>query len=302
MTQYTSYDVVGKQEDISAIISNITPTKTPFQSSIGNETCDNTLFQWQEDSIRDVAVNAQVEGFTAAASARTPTVMRNNVTQIMQDTFQVSGTNDRVKKYGRAKETAYQASKASAGLKRDLEHALVGTAQTLVNSGASTARKMNGAQAQISEDMYVYTGGTSTKMDEADVLAALELAYDAGADPSTIMVTPTNSKEVALFAAASGRYRTIPTGGSDKTVVNAVNLYVSPFGEQRVVLNRFLKAKQTLIYTPDMWSKVTLRPWFRETLAKTGDNTTTMIVGEFSLKHKNELASALIDESVDPNA
>jgi hypothetical protein len=63
------------------------------------------------------------------------------------------------------------------------------------------------------------------------------------------------------------------------------------------VLNRFLKAKDTLVYDPEMWKKVTLRPWFRETLAKTGDNTTMMIVGEFSLKHKNQRASAVIRES-----
>lgn len=299
MSQYTSYDVVGKQEDISDIISNITPTKTPFQTSIGNETCDNLLFQWQEDSIRDVAANAQIEGFTAAASARTPTVMRNNVTQILQDTFQVSGTNDRVKKYGRAKETAYQASKAAAGLKRDLEHAFVGTAQTLVNTSAAVARQMAGVQAQVDATMYTYTGGTGVVPTEVHLVDALQDVYDEGADPSVIMVTPTNSRTVAAFASASGRYRTINTGtSSDKTIVNAVNLYVSPFGEQRVVLNRFMQAKRTLIYTPDMWSKVTLRPWFRETLAKTGDNTTTMIVGEFSLKHKNALASAIIEEDV----
>jgi hypothetical protein len=77
-------------------------------------------------------------------------------------------------------------------------------------------------------------------------------------------------------------------------IVNTVNLYVSPFGEQKVELNRFLKAKNTLIYEPEMWMQATLRPWTRETLAKTGDAEKQMIIGEFSLKHKNFGAGALI--------
>ena len=42
---FTNYEVIGKVEDVSDIISNISPTDTPFQSSIGKETIKNTLFQ-----------------------------------------------------------------------------------------------------------------------------------------------------------------------------------------------------------------------------------------------------------------
>jgi hypothetical protein len=34
---YQTYDQVGIAEDISDIISNISPTKTPFSTAIGNE-------------------------------------------------------------------------------------------------------------------------------------------------------------------------------------------------------------------------------------------------------------------------
>jgi hypothetical protein len=43
-----------------------------------------------------------------------------------------------------------------------------------------------------------------------------------------------------------------------------------------------------------MWTQATLRPWTRQTLAKTGDAEKQMIVGEFSLKHKNYAASAMV--------
>jgi hypothetical protein len=54
-TLWDTYQQVGIKEDVDDIISNLSPTKTPLQTSIGRETCDNTLFQWQEDSSRATA-------------------------------------------------------------------------------------------------------------------------------------------------------------------------------------------------------------------------------------------------------
>ena len=79
-----------------------------------------------------------------------------------------------------------------------------------------------------------------------------------------------------------------------------MDLYVSPFGEVKVYLNRFLKAGDTLVFDPENWKQCTLRGWTRETLAKDGDNMKMMIVGEFSLKHKNQKASAVIREGAAP--
>jgi hypothetical protein len=299
MAMITTYEAVGIKEDISDVITNISPTKTPFQSAIGNEKVTQTLFQWQEDSLRNVAVNAVAEGADASDATIVPTVMRSNVTQILQETVKVSGTMDVVSTYGRAKESAYQLAKSSAQVKRDLENAYVGTKQTKVTGDDTTptARKCAGYQAQIAAGSITYTGAGPAPLDEPHLLTALQNAYTAGADPSTVSVTPSNSLIVAAFAKASGRYRTINDGSDTNTkVVNAVDLYVSPFGPVRVIINRFQATGDTLIYDPSMWSKATLRPWFRETLAKTGDSLRQQIVGEFSLKHKNFAASSLVVE------
>jgi hypothetical protein len=146
-------------------------------------------------------------------------------------------------------------------------------------------------------------------MTEANLLTALQQCYGNGAEPDTVMVTPNNALTVAGFAkavapgatsAASVAYRSRLIGQETK-LVNAVDIYMSPFGEVKVVLNRFLKnltpptgVAYTLVYDSSMWVKATLRPWFRQALAITGDFTPQMIVGEFSLKHKNFLASTLI--------
>jgi hypothetical protein len=291
MTQFRSFDTVGKKEEVADIISNLTPTKTPFISQIGSEKVSNTLFQWQEDSLRAVQANAQVEGFTATSATLTPTTMRSNVTQILEKTIFVSGSVDAIDHYGRAKESAYQLSKAMAEVKRDLEHACVGTRQTQVVGNSTTARQFDGFQAQVAAAQLVATGGAATPLSENNLLECLQRLWAEGVDPSVLMVTAADARTVAGFAASAGRERDFSTG---KKIVNAVDLYVSPFGEVKVQLNRFLNAGDSLIYDPDMWKLVSFRPWFRETLAKTGDRTMMMVVGEYSLKHKNRLASGII--------
>jgi Family of unknown function (DUF5309) len=301
MALYDTFAQVGKKEDITDVISNISPTKTPFQTSIGGIKVWNTLFQWQEDSLATAnGANYQIEGFTAVDATLIPTVMRSNYTQIFQKTIKVSNTADAVSTYGRAKEAAYQMAKAAAEVKRDLEMTLVGNATQTAVAGASgvTARQMAGVTAQIAAGALTKTGATSNPITEALLLTNLQACYTNGAEPNTIMVTPADSLVIAGFAAATGRLRDL-TDLSDNAqkIVNAVTVYVSPFGEQKVVLNRFLYQYETIIYDPMMWKLATLRPWTRETLAKTGDNLMMMIVGEFSLQHKNYLATGRIQKS-----
>ncbi|MHC2284431.1 SU10 major capsid protein [Bradyrhizobium barranii] len=284
--------MVGIKEEVSDVITNLSPRKTPFQNGIGNEKVTQPLFQWQEDSLRAPATNAAVEGADASFITAVPTVMRNNYTQIFTEAVQVSDRADIVSTYGRKREMAYQMAKSSAAIKRDREIALIGNAQVKAAGSSSVASTMASFQQQLDSSTVSYMGA-STNLSEAGLVTALQSAFVAGAEPTRIMVTPSNSVIISAFASAAGRYRTI-TGSDAKKIVNVVNLYVSPFGEQKVEINRWLKAKNTLIYDPDMWTNITLRPWERKELAKTGDSSKAMLLGEFSLKHKNFFASAAV--------
>ena len=304
-TFFKTYDQIGIKEDISDVISNISPTKTPFQSLIKTEKVANRLFQWQEDSLAGVADNAQLEGFTASDSTLNPTVMRSNYTQIMQKTVNVSATADVVSTYGRAKETAYQLSKKADELKRELEFHLVGKAQnaTAGADGSSARRFGNVFGTDVNSDQIIAASVTvdlsSAALTEASILSVNQKMFEAGSEAKYIMIKPADSLIVAGFSAASGRTRDF---GADKTLVNVVDLYVSPFGEQKVVLNRFLRATDAILFDPAMWSLVTLRPWTRELLAKTGDHDRHLIVGEFSLKHKNYAATGRVTGLTGSNA
>ena len=303
MATYTTYDTVGIKEDVSDVISNLSPTKTPFQTMIGTDTTKNRQFQWLEDSLRAVQANAKVEGFTAADATLTPPTLRSNYTQILEKTIKVSATEDAVDQYGRAKETAYQLMKAGEEVKRDLEHAFVGLAQAATaGDSSSNARLTASASSLVTNSTNRWymgattplggTTGTAAALSETALLGIGQAAYNVGAEPSVFMIKPADSLIVAGFTGASGRTRNFNDG--TKTLVNVVDLYVSPFGEYKVVLNRFQKADHAWLLDPGMWKAVWLRKWTREPLAKTGDASVNMIVGEVGLKHKNFAGDGLI--------
>jgi hypothetical protein len=304
--EYTVYEVIGKKEDVSDIISNISPTDTPFQSMIGKESVSNVLFQWQEDELAAAAANAQYDGFDASEIAASPTTLRENYTQILAKAIKVAATTDAVNRYGRAKETAYQLSKRGAELKRDLEYVLLnaqaggkGTLNNLTltsmgnsaNVAANAARTMKSFQAQVDSSLLNKTGGSGTAMTETLLNTTLQELFDAGANPTTLMIPPGEALNIASYAAATGRERDI---GNEKKLVNAVNVYVSPFGEVKVILNRFQSSIDHLVFNPSDWKLAVLRAWERVPLAKVGDSERHMIVGEYSLKHSNVKASAIV--------
>ena len=201
-----------------------------------------------------------------------------------------------VSTYGRAKETAYQLSKKSAELKREMEYALVGVAQNAVAGSTSVARKFGNVWGNDSAgtaiiNSSVITAAGAVALTEAMILATNQKLYEAGGDASYLMIKPADSLIVAGFAAASGRTRDFQEGTK---LVNVVDIYVSPFGTQKVVLNRFMKADAALLFDPANWKKATLRPFSRTLLAKTGDADRHFIVGEFGLKHTNYKATGAI--------
>ena len=54
---YTRYDAKGIREDLSNTIHNISPEETPLLSNIPKETCSNTYYEWQTDSLAAASVS-----------------------------------------------------------------------------------------------------------------------------------------------------------------------------------------------------------------------------------------------------
>jgi len=288
MSTYTTYDQVGLKESVADIITDITPFDTPAMTMFKDEKVGARTFSWLEDSLAAAGSNAAVEGADASMATLTNAVERTNNTQILTKAFQVSATADAVGTYGRAKETAHQLGKALKEIKRDAEFALVGADQAAVGGSSSVARQMASAIAQIST---VEAGG-SAALTEAMLLSAGQTAYNAGSDVDTFMIKPADAQIVAGFSASAGRNREIAQG---KTLVNAIDLYVSPYGEYRVVLNRHLESSHALLIDPSMFKTCTLRPFTRTLLSKSGDSDKHFVVGEMSCKHMNFADSVKIN-------
>ena len=111
------------------------------------------------------------------------------------------------------------------------------------------------------------------------------------------MIKPADSTVIAGFtrsAVGSGNARQEHFVNGGRTLMNVVDVYISPYGEQRVVMNRFMKTSVALMYDPANWKICELRPMTRELLAKDGDADKHMMVTEYGLKHTNYKASGLI--------
>lgn len=301
-----TYSQIGKAEDVDSLISNVTPTETPYLSSLGSQKVSARNPEWQEDSIRAAAQNQKVEGAEYAVVDRDPTVMRENYTQILADAFMVSATADTIKTHGRARETAYQLVKTGKALKLDLEFALIGQVQNASVATASTARVMGNilgqdastnAMASNSFDVQSTVSGVgdgTAAFAEGDVIHAMELAYNAGVPGKVLMIPPGYAKTIGAFSSASGAYTAGRDLGDSKTLVMAIEILVTPYGTCKVVLNRQMEANTGLLYDPSYHKLGKLRGWKKEPLAKTGDNEKYGMVGEFTFIHRNYNESVIL--------
>jgi hypothetical protein len=308
-----SYDLVGLAEDVEDAIFNISPTETPFLTMAKRKKATATLHQWQTDSLSAAAANRAIEGDDSTYATASPTTMLSNYTQISKKTVMVSGTADAVRKYGRKEEFAYQIAKRGKELKRDIENALV-TNQASSAGGSGTARSSAGIESMITNRVLgtgnttgttpgysagtwaAPTDGTATAMTEGDLVSALELAWQDGGDPGTIMVNSALKRKIATFGGANKFSGVQVNQGrtAQAVVIGGVDLYISDFGEHKVVLNRYQRAGTLLCLDREYMSVAFLRPIKFEERAKTGDATRGELLCEYTLVAENPDAHAKI--------
>lgn len=306
---YDRYDLVGVREELSDVISNISPTDTPFMSNIGKSSADNTQFDWQTDVLDAPGTNAHVEGDDTTAGAVTPTVRYINYTQIFKKSFTISGTAERVKKAGRKSEIAYQTAKKGKEMKRDQEKAFTSGA-VAVAGNSTTARVTAGLDAWLftndsngtSGTAYTFAGGvpttartdgTNRAWSETLLKEGLLAQYNAGGEVTMLMVSPLKKQETSAFAGIA-EIRVAVNGAKPATVIGAVDVYVSDFGPLEIVPNRFMPTDLAYLIDPSQAKKRVLRPYFAEPLAKTGDAEKWHMIEEAGLEVTNEQAHAVI--------
>lgn len=323
-----TFSMVGIREDLSDTISNISPTETPFYSMCKKGKTGSRTPEWQKDTLANPdPTNAVIEGDDPGNDTLTSPTRLKNVVQLFDKVAQVSTTAQAVNTAGRANELKYQVAKKSKEIKRDIEVVITGNFASVLGA-SGTAGKTGGAEAwletNVSRDaggsdggfntgtgiVDAATDGSTRAFTETLLKSAIKDSWDSGGEPRLIMVNGDLKQTASSFAGIATLYR--DTAGSMKqaSIVGAADVYVSDFGEHKIVPNRFMSAgtgrsagsnglypgRTALILDPGKWELLMLQPFKVEPLAKTGHSDRRMICVELTLKCEDEAANAAVTD------
>jgi hypothetical protein len=280
----------GIREDLSNIIYNIAPDETPFMSGIGKGSCDNTYFEWQIDTLSDpMNDNRQVEGDDASVLAVVEPDRVGNYTQISSKAVRSSGTSEAVDFAGRKSTQAYQMAKRAKELKTDMELMLLLAGQAPAAGGTGVARATGSVGHWITSNAVA-----GTSVSEGDIKEVMEQAWQAGASPDILMCDGVIKQAISALSQSVSELRTAANDKSPAYVVAAVDVYVSDFGNLKIVPNRLMPAQTAYFLDYEYWDITYLRNFATYDIARTGDSEAQMLIVEYGLRSKNEKANAKI--------
>lgn len=306
---FETFQAIGRREDLTDVIHDLSPTETPFMSAIGKGTAKNTYHEWQTDALASaVGTNAVLEGDNPSNDSATPTVRLGNYTQLSDKVIQVSSAQRASTNAGRGDELSYQLQKRSKELKRDMEVRLTGNYASVAGVSDTTARACAGFEAWIQTNDSRGTNGTNTAFTSGIQAAAtdgdqrvftesllkdvLQLCWENGGEPTMLMVGAFNKKVASAFSGIADAIR--DTGNKRATIVGAADVYVSDFGTLNIIPNRFSRSRSALVVDPSMWKLCYYQPFKTEELAKTGHADRRMLSVEFTLEACNEKSSGCV--------
>lgn len=312
---FATYQAIGNREDLTDMIYNIAPTETPFMSMAARTKAYMTKHEHQTDSLTAATAGGQVvEGNSPSNTTVTPSVRVFNYTEIQQQAFQISGTQNAVRHAGRAEEVAYQLIKYGNVLKRNMEAALTG-ANGAVSGATGTARVSASLESWMSTNWTTQNASatsaasegfsssnlctapvdatTPATVTEANVKAVIRGAWTQGGKPDVLLCGPYNKVKISGFSGILTNNIFQQAGGQAK-IVAAADGYVSDFGTFKVIPSRFNRDRTISILDMDYWAVAYLRPFQQTALAKVGDSDQRMILAEYTLESRNQAASGKV--------
>lgn len=317
-----TYDNRVIREDLQEQYSMISPEEVPFQTAIGTATAaTNTYHEWPILALAAPdSANRVLEGEDApAVDTGTLPSRVGNYTQISDKRVKTSHTSEAVDAAAEnVQRIAKQVALKMRELKRDIEVMLLQNIEAA--PGASgTARQSAGLPAWIRTNTFAGVGGadptlsgttngypdaaatpgTAVALTETVFNNAITAAWEAGGNPTIAMVNANNKRKISSsFTGASTRYK----DSIDKTLVAAIDIYDSDFGQLSIVPNRFQPALTTGNYyvallDPDLWGVSWLETVRQKPLAETGHSKDRLVWGEYTLQCDNEAGNAIIRDT-----
>lgn len=305
----------GNREELSDVVSRITPEDTPIYSLIGKETADSIFPEWEIDTLAAPGANVQTEGDQYTFSAITPVTRVGNYTQIMRKEWIVSKTQNRVANAGNAEQIKETRLKRGIEIRKDTELAIVsntasvaGSARvfgglpswlaTNVSRGASGA---NGGYNTGTKLTVAATNGTQRAFTKTLLDATMQAAYQNGANVKYAVMSPYIKSVFVTFmsdANVAGFRMAVDSSGK-RTIVSTADYYDGPFGRIAVVPNRIMAAsagvaRNVFLLDDEMLGMKVLRKIAdAENVVTNADADAGVIIGEHTLKVKNEAGLAV---------
>ena len=315
---YQTYQQIGIREDLSDEIFMISPTETPFLTGIAKTKATNQAHEWQTDALTAAAANAQIDGDDASTNTAVPTVRLRNYVQNMTKVPRVSENAQTVNTAGRADEMDYQVMKRGKELKLDLEFSL--SRNSLSTAGGAASASLSGSleswlstnktsvQLGTTGSTPGYSGttvaaptdsSTAGTLTEAALRSVITACYNSGGTPDTLLVGPSVKNKITdAFTGLATRFREVPSGGKAQ-IISGVDLYVSNFGEFKLVPSRIVRDRNILVLDMKMWKCAFLVPFTSWELAKTGASYRRQLYVSATLEACNEASSGKVAD-IDP--
>lgn len=309
-----TYAQIGNREDLSDVIYDISPTETPVISRLSRVKAKNTNHEWLTDVLAAAASNRRIEGDDATFLTADPRTRINNYCQISSKPVAVSGTSRAVDTAGLDDEFSYQIAKRGRELKRDIEFSVTQN-QASSAGGAGTARSSASMESWIATNRTsVGTGTAQTtpgfassavaaptdstvtgSVAEAQLKVVIKECWSVGGSPTMIVVGGAAKQKLSGFAGIATQYRE-NSGVKQATILAAAAVYVSDFGEFRIVPDRFSRDRTILGIDPELWAIAELRGMTTQDLAKTGDADKKQLITEWTLEARNEKGNFKISD------
>jgi hypothetical protein len=304
---FSTYDAKGLREDLVNAIYLLDTAATPFLSALEKVEATSTKHEWQVEALATAdATNFVIEGDDATTDSTTATGRRYNYCGISDKVAQVSGTEEVVKKAGRSSEMAKQMAKRAKELKKDKEAIYLANTAAAVGTD-TTARNVAGAQAWIKSNISkaadatactgdgtdIHTDGTPRALEESFIETALASAWDNGGNPTMGVCGKFQKRKIASFSGSSTKTQ----DGASKKVVNTVDMYVDPLGNEiKFIPCRQCPTDVVYMFDMEMVKDAVLRDYQTHDLAKTGDSIRKQILTEYTLEMCNEAAHAIVTD------
>lgn len=305
---FQTTSAVGNREELSDVVSRITPEDTPIYSLIDKETFKSVHPEWETDDLAAPAANIQLEGDEYDFAATVAPTRLGTYTQIMRKDGIISNTQDIVDEAGNIQKVKHQKLKKGVELRKDVEYAIVDTnpsvagatremgslstwLETNVNRGATGTNGGFSAGVTTAPGNGTQRAFTKTIMDDV-----MQQGYTSGANFRHVVCSPYVKSVFVTFMSDSNvaQFRYAAESGTNNSIVANADVYEGPFGKVMIHPNRVMAgaaglARNVFFIDPEYLCFGWLRKMKEDkNVAKTGDAKKFVLIGEGALKVKNE--------------